>query len=82
MEFESQVGDLTSILKVDERRRNAAKEIFEDRQALLLIDRYKFMNLAPCTQDQLKFMGYSVRFYKLKIIFFNNFLETISSYGC
>lgn len=60
LEFESQVGDLTSILKVDERRRNAAKEIFEDRQALLLIDRYKFMNLTPCTQDQLKFMGYTV----------------------
>lgn len=54
------MGDLTSILKVDENRRNAAKDLYEDRQALLLIDRYKFMNLIPCTSDQLKFMGYTV----------------------
>uniref|UniRef100_A0A915DS50 Suppressor of forked domain-containing protein n=1 Tax=Ditylenchus dipsaci TaxID=166011 RepID=A0A915DS50_9BILA len=59
LEFESQVGDLTSILKVDKRRREAVKDIFEERQALLLIDRYKFLNLAPCTTEQLKFMGYS-----------------------
>ncbi|KAL3093072.1 hypothetical protein niasHT_022522 [Heterodera trifolii] len=58
LEFESQVGDLTSILKVDQRRKTACLE-GEDRQALWLIDRYKFLNLAPCTNDQLKLMGYS-----------------------
>lgn len=60
MEFESQVGDLTSILKVDNRRREALKEQFEDKQALLLVDRYRFLNLAPCTSEQLRYMGYSV----------------------
>ena len=59
MEFESQVGDLTSVLKVDDRRREALKEQFEDKQALLLVDRYRFLNLAPCTHDQLRYMGYS-----------------------
>jgi len=59
LEFESQVGDLTSILKVDNRRRDALKEQFEDKQALLLVDRYRFLNLAPCTHEQLKYMGYS-----------------------
>ncbi|KAI6196948.1 Suf domain-containing protein [Aphelenchoides besseyi] len=59
LEFESQVGDLASVLKVDDRRREALKEQFEDRQALLLVDRYRFLNLAPCTSDQLKYMGYS-----------------------
>lgn len=63
MEFESQVGDLASILKVDYRRTEAVKDLFEDRQALLLIDRYKFLNLAPCTSDQLKFMGYNVCYF-------------------
>uniref|UniRef100_A0A914I989 Suppressor of forked domain-containing protein n=1 Tax=Globodera rostochiensis TaxID=31243 RepID=A0A914I989_GLORO len=58
LEFESQVGDLTSVLKVDQRRRNVNPE-GEDRQALWLIDRYKFLHLTPCTADQLKLMGYS-----------------------
>lgn len=60
MEFESEVGDLSSILKVDQRRREALKEQYGDMQTLLLIDRYKFLNLVPCTGDQLKLMGYSV----------------------
>jgi len=60
LEFESQVGDLSSILKVDQRRRDAVKEQFGDRQALLQIDRYRFLNLAPCSQEQLKLMGYTV----------------------
>jgi cleavage stimulation factor subunit 3 len=59
LEFESQVGDLTSILKVDKRRRDAAKDLYDDKQALFLIDRYKFLNLVPCTPEQLKFMGYN-----------------------
>ncbi|MFH4974280.1 hypothetical protein AB6A40_000989 [Gnathostoma spinigerum] len=59
MEFESQVGDLASILKVDKRRRDALREQYGDMQTLLLIDRYKFLNLVPCTADQLKLMGYS-----------------------
>lgn len=60
MEFESQVGDLTSVLNVDKERRKALKDQFEDKQALLLVDRYRFLNLTPCTPEQLKYMGYNV----------------------
>ncbi|VDN02352.1 unnamed protein product [Thelazia callipaeda] len=59
LEFESHVGDLSSILKVDQRRREALKHQCEDMQTLLLIDRYKFLDLVPCTNDQLKLMSYS-----------------------
>jgi hypothetical protein len=47
LEFESQVGDLTSVLNIDQRRRtvNPAKE---EHNALWLIDRYRFLNLTPC----------------------------------
>jgi hypothetical protein len=60
LEFESQVGDLPSILKVDKRRREALAAEFGDLQTLLLIDRYKFLNLVPCLPDQLKLLGYTV----------------------
>lgn len=60
LEFESHVGDLSSILKVDQRRREALKEQCREMQTLLLIDRYKFLDLVPCTNDQLRLMGYSV----------------------
>lgn len=59
LEFESQVGDLASILKVDQRRRDALKDHYGEMQTLLLIDRYRFLNLVPCTNDQLRLMGYS-----------------------
>uniref|UniRef100_A0A0R3S461 Suf domain-containing protein n=1 Tax=Elaeophora elaphi TaxID=1147741 RepID=A0A0R3S461_9BILA len=59
LEFESHVGDLSSILKVDQRRREALKEQYGEMQTLLLIDRYKFLDLVPCTNDQLRLMGYS-----------------------
>ncbi|KAI6242732.1 hypothetical protein M3Y99_00179500 [Aphelenchoides fujianensis] len=67
LKFESQVGDLPSILKVDDRRREALKDMFEDKQALLLIDRYRFLNLAPCTPDQLKYMGYNAVDLQLEV---------------
>lgn len=62
LEFESLVGDLTSILKVDKRRRQALEKDYGNFQTLLLIDRYKFMDLLPCSQVELKVLGYNVRF--------------------
>ncbi|CAI4231019.1 unnamed protein product [Auanema sp. JU1783] len=57
LEFESLVGDLASTLKVDERRRQASKD--SGSEAVMLIDRYKFLNLVPCTHEQLRLMGYN-----------------------
>ncbi|KAK6734378.1 hypothetical protein RB195_017890 [Necator americanus] len=59
LEFESLVGDLASTLKVDERRKAAVTGGKDEGTTLMLIDRYRFLNLVPCTLDQLKLMGYN-----------------------
>jgi len=60
LEFESSIGDLSSVVKV-EKRRNAVldklKEL-EGKETALLIDRYKFGSLFPCSSADLKALGY------------------------
>jgi cleavage stimulation factor subunit 3 len=60
LKFESQVGDLQSIKKVEKRRLNIYSDLneLEGRETLLLIDRYKFNTLLPCSTDELKLLGY------------------------
>ncbi len=59
IEFESNLGDLKSINYVEEKRcLKYSKAELEDRQTLLLIDRYKFMNTYPVDSLQLKSLGY------------------------
>lgn len=86
LEFESNVGDLSSIVKVERRRsavlENVSFEIdqhrikssnaftdfpfrvfqlkeFEGKETAQLVDRYKFLDLYPCTSVELKSIGYS-----------------------
>ncbi|KAL3882786.1 hypothetical protein ACJMK2_029149 [Sinanodonta woodiana] len=58
--FESEVGDLASILKVEKRRAQAIEKVqeFEGKDTALLIDRYKYTDLYPCSQIELKVLGY------------------------
>ncbi len=60
LKFESQVGDLLSIKKVEKRRLTLYSDLheLEGRETLLLIDRYKFLSLLPCSNDELKLLGY------------------------
>ncbi len=60
LKFESQVGDLQSIKKVEKRRLAIYSDLnkLEGRETFLLIDRYKFLNLLPCSTDELKLLGY------------------------
>jgi cleavage stimulation factor subunit 3 len=60
LKFESQVGDLLSIKKVEKRRFALYSDLheLEGRETLLLVDRYKFLNLLPCSMDELKLLGY------------------------
>jgi cleavage stimulation factor subunit 3 len=60
LKFESQIGDIQSIKKVEKRRLNIYEDLneLEGRETLLLIDRYKFLNLLPCSNDELKLLGY------------------------
>lgn len=59
--FESNIGDLASILKVERRRFTAFKDEYEGKETALLVDRYKFMDLYPCSTSELKALGYKVR---------------------
>ncbi|KAK7151464.1 hypothetical protein R3I94_007951 [Phoxinus phoxinus] len=56
--FESNIGDLASILKVERRRFMAFKDEYEGKETALLVDRYKFMDLYPCSPCELKALGY------------------------
>lgn len=58
--FESNIGDLASILKVERRRFAAFKDEYEGKETALLVDRYKFMDLYPCSSSELKALGYKV----------------------
>lgn len=61
LSFESNIGDLASILKVERRRFMAFREEYEGKETALLVDRYKFMDLYPCSASELKALGYKVR---------------------
>uniref|UniRef100_A0A8C1U6J9 Cleavage stimulation factor subunit 3 n=1 Tax=Cyprinus carpio TaxID=7962 RepID=A0A8C1U6J9_CYPCA len=56
--FESNIGDLASIVKVERRRFMAFKDEYEGKETALLVDRYKFMDLYPCSPCELKALGY------------------------
>merc|ERR1712226_1193174 len=56
--FESLCGDLASIQKVERKRMGAFPDVFEGREAKMLIDRYKFLHLIPVSEVQLKAMQY------------------------
>ncbi|XP_055940749.1 cleavage stimulation factor subunit 3-like isoform X2 [Argiope bruennichi] len=60
LEFESNVGDLASILKVEKRRAAVIEQLkeFEGKETALLVDRYKFLDLYPCSASELKSVGY------------------------
>lgn len=61
LKFESQVGDLLSIKKVEKRRLALYAELneLEGRETLLLVDRYRFLSLLPCSTEELKLLGYT-----------------------
>ncbi|KAI5640431.1 suppressor of forked protein (Suf) domain-containing protein [Phthorimaea operculella] len=61
LEFESNIGDLLSIVKVEKRRQAVLEKIkeFEGKETAQLVDRYKFLDLYPCTLAELKSIGYT-----------------------
>lgn len=69
--FESNIGDLASILKVERRRFTAFKDEYEGKETALLVDRYKFMDLYPCSSIELKALGY-------KVSVFSSFFMTLN----
>lgn len=60
LEFESNVGDLASIKKVEKRRSRTIEQSHNSKcsETAQLIDRYRFLELYPCSANELLFLGY------------------------
>lgn len=62
LEFESNIGDLAGVIKVERRRAQVLEEAgvwsVDHRQTCQVIDRYRFMSLLPLTPPELKSIGY------------------------
>lgn len=82
LEFESNIGDLASIVKVERRRSAVLENVgsslmnylggnlmflslylqlkeYEGKETAQLVDRYKFLDLYPCSPVELRSIGYS-----------------------
>ncbi|KAF6206641.1 hypothetical protein GE061_017877 [Apolygus lucorum] len=61
LEFECNIGDLASIVKVEKRRSAVLGKIaeFEGKETAQLVDRYRFLDLYPCSMAELKSIGYN-----------------------
>merc|ERR1719508_440247 len=62
LEFESNIGDLASVVKVEKRRAGILEEagiaVGENKHTIQVIDRHKFMSMLPLTPEELKSIGY------------------------
>lgn len=60
--FCTQVGDLASVQKIEKRRLKTIESVkeFQGRETALLIDRYRFLDLFPCSESELRSLGYRV----------------------
>ena len=61
LEFESAIGDLASIAKVEKRRAQVIEKLFNKNQlyeTALFLERYKFQDLLPASLTELKSIGY------------------------
>eukprot|EP00794_Sanderia_malayensis_P012786 gene12786-14097_t len=59
LKFESQYGDLASIMKIDRRLAALNSETFEGNDTFSLLDRYSYLDLLPCSSNELGSMGYT-----------------------
>nr|XP_047143845.1 cleavage stimulation factor subunit 3 isoform X1 [Hydra vulgaris] len=66
MEFEAQYGDLGSIFKIDKRMCVPRQDGVDERDTTMLIERYKYLDLLPCSLSELRSMGYTARVTKVK----------------
>ncbi|CAD5125908.1 DgyrCDS14090 [Dimorphilus gyrociliatus] len=59
LHFESTVGDMASMRKVEKRRAQVLQSEYEGRETALLVDRYKYLDLLPCDSQSLRCLGYT-----------------------
>jgi len=60
LEFESNIGDLASVVKVERRRAAVLEEcgLSVGKPTVQVIDRYRFMSLLPLATEELRSIGY------------------------
>ena len=60
LEFETNIGDLPGIIKVEKRRAAAfdLSDTLKSCPTARMIDRYRLKDLLPCSRDELSSMGY------------------------
>ena len=59
LEFESQIGDLAGVMKVEKRRALVIEKLQKSySETPWLVDRYKFFQLMPCNERELRSIGY------------------------
>ncbi|XP_028414196.1 cleavage stimulation factor subunit 3-like isoform X2 [Dendronephthya gigantea] len=61
LDFEANCGDLTSYMKVEKRKLSMFNEELESRETVLLVDRYKYLDLFPCSKTELAVIGYNAQ---------------------
>ena len=61
LEFETNIGDLAVIKNIEKRRSQAfdLSGLFTTCPTARLIERYKYIDLYPCTKEELSLIGYS-----------------------
>jgi len=61
LQFETNIGDFSSVTRVEERRAAALEKSCQERcKASWLVDRYRFLDLLPCEPIELRSLGYDV----------------------
>ena len=54
LSFESAVGDLSSLVKIEKRRAKVLESKTEFSDTTLLVDRYRYLDLFPVSSTELK----------------------------
>ncbi|CAF0768409.1 unnamed protein product [Brachionus calyciflorus] len=77
LQFENFVGKLEDIKKVEKSRQAMIGDINQpdESESKLLIDRYKFSNLYPCSKYELKSIGYTDSNYNFAFNLFPGFKQ-------
>jgi len=72
LEFESNIGDLASVIKVERRRAQVMEELGltsgEDKNTCQVIDRYRFMSLLPLSEAELRSINYHDSYSKTETV--------------
>jgi len=59
LNFENNVGNLEDLEYIERKRKQIYGEHLNERNLAFLVDRFKFMNLYPCSENEMKLLGFN-----------------------